>query len=308
MKAGFTEKRNSRFNTRGLENDEIIHSQTHLYSKWASSFSTLDQYWEATLVLCQFDNGDLEWPSLLSLLVALTASTTIATVVQPSPALSGQWTIADFQGQYFNLVNTQPTSLTPVQAWRDPTVTASQWLFVNTSTSNVFEIVNVGTGSWLSYSALVTGGEAIQASVVGNQQSTTWRFTQPTGMLIETSCNLSVTSYLTGASGSSPVGPSCPLPRSLSLIALVHFTLEPHQIFKMVAVLCNPKANIWVLRIIITLEAKWLAGVNKFKPRSRDETSKLDVLRTRFEIQLRVTPPVKGSFGQDVDHRMVHVR
>ncbi|KAJ7495370.1 hypothetical protein FB451DRAFT_1164108 [Mycena latifolia] len=93
------------------------------------------------------------------LLLPIITATVAAAVTRPSPSLSDQWAIVDFQGQCFNLVDDQTQSLTPVQAWRpDSTVTGSQWLFLNTSTPGVFEIVNVGTASWLSYSTLPTGG------------------------------------------------------------------------------------------------------------------------------------------------------
>ncbi|KAJ7147878.1 hypothetical protein C8R43DRAFT_1129435 [Mycena crocata] len=162
--------------------------------------------------------------SFFSLIIAAATIIPAFAVTKPTPALSGEWVITDFQGQCFNLVDTNPASLTPVQGWADKTVTASkvgtvshglscktkkitmrvQWIFVNTSTANVFEIVNVGAGSVLSYSTLINSGEAIRSQIVGNTQATTWKFTPPMGMLIESASGLAVTSYPVGTSGSNP--------------------------------------------------------------------------------------------------------
>lgn len=141
---------------------------------------------------------------LSSLLIAAASALAAAAVSHPAPSLTGEWVIIDYQGRFFNLVDTDSKSATPVQGWGDDTVSASQvseslygtgrqscilmpmqWLFVNTSTTNVFEIINVGTASSLSYSTLVTGGEAIRSQIVGNQQITTWSFTPPSGQYVQ---------------------------------------------------------------------------------------------------------------------------
>ncbi|KAF8186161.1 hypothetical protein K438DRAFT_1936856 [Mycena galopus ATCC 62051] len=142
--------------------------------------------------------------SLSSLLLAAVASITATAATLPTPSLTGVWTIVDFQGQFFNLVDTQTVSSAPVQGWGDNTTIASQWLFLN-STANQFQIVNVGAGSFLSYSTLSGGGEAIRSQIVGNPQPRTWTFTPPTGLLIDTLSGLAVTSYSAGTSGSNPV-------------------------------------------------------------------------------------------------------
>jgi hypothetical protein len=58
-----------------------------------------------------------------------------------------------------------------------------QWLLVDTTTPNLYEIINVGTGNSLSYSTLLNGGQAIRSQIVCNQQQiSTWFFTVPSGL------------------------------------------------------------------------------------------------------------------------------
>ncbi|KAJ6470849.1 hypothetical protein C8R45DRAFT_1104553 [Mycena sanguinolenta] len=146
---------------------------------------------------------------LLLFLLAATFGCVLAApdsaTAQPALALPGLWIITDFQGTIFNLVDTQETNATPVQGFNadSGTVTASQWIFVNT-TANEFQIINVGGGSFLSYSTLVTGAEAIKSQLVGNQISTTWLFTPPKGMLIESRSGFAITSYATNREGTHP--------------------------------------------------------------------------------------------------------
>ncbi|KAJ6583190.1 hypothetical protein B0H10DRAFT_895644 [Mycena sp. CBHHK59/15] len=141
---------------------------------------------------------------MLYILVSLILSAAAAATC-PAPALPGEWLISDYQGQVFNLVDTNTANLrvTPIQGWGDPTVTASKWLFIPTSDTNMFEIVNVGTASFLSYSTLFIGSEAIRSQVVGNQVATQWSFNTSGGQIIEHSSGLAATSWPVGASSSN---------------------------------------------------------------------------------------------------------
>ncbi|KAJ6612120.1 hypothetical protein B0H10DRAFT_2053564 [Mycena sp. CBHHK59/15] len=119
---------------------------------------------------------------------ALTAAATC-----PAPALPGEWLISDYQGQVFNLVYTNPANLRVTPGW----------LFIPTSDTNMFEIVNVGTASFLSYSTLIIGSEAIRSQVVGNQVATQWSFNTSGGQIIEHSSGLAATSWPVGSSSSN---------------------------------------------------------------------------------------------------------
>ncbi|KAJ7783936.1 hypothetical protein DFH07DRAFT_1055044 [Mycena maculata] len=161
---------------------------------------------------------------LSSLLVAAASALTATAVSHPGPSLAGEWLIVDYQGRFFNLVDTQTGNLSPVQGWNDDSVTASKWLFLNTSNVNEFEIINVGSGTSLSYSTLTSGAEAIRAQIVGNQQTTIWGFTPPSGFLIELDSGNAVTSWPVGSSGSNP----------LTLEGVN--SADTHQVFKIVQV------------------------------------------------------------------------
>ncbi|KAJ7916771.1 hypothetical protein B0H13DRAFT_2269789 [Mycena leptocephala] len=163
---------------------------------------------------------------LVSLLVSSAyALTAVAVAVSNHTALAGEWAITDYQGQFFNLVNTQTLSLSPVQGWPDKTVPASQWLLVDTTTPNLYEIINVGTGNSLSYSTLLNGGQAIRSQIVCNQQQiSTWFFTVPSGLLIESKSGLAVTSWPIGSSKSNPL--------TLEQVN----SADSHQIFKLVQI------------------------------------------------------------------------
>nr|GAT58970.1 predicted protein [Mycena chlorophos] len=139
-------------------------------------------------------------------------------------AFPGTWGFADFQGTTFHLVDGQANDATPVQGFSNnvPTLN-SQWMLVNQSAPNTYQIINLNpAGTFLGYSTLTTGGQAIRSQLAGNRQAANWIFTPPSGQLIEVSSGLAVTSYATGLSGSHP------------------FTLEPadandpHQFFELI--------------------------------------------------------------------------
>ncbi|KAJ7916127.1 hypothetical protein B0H13DRAFT_1871388 [Mycena leptocephala] len=118
---------------------------------------------------------------LSSLLVTAASVCTALAVSPPAASLTGEWIITDYQGRFLSVVDTSGKNATPVHGVDDSTVSASKWLFMNTSTTNVFQIINVGTGTSLSYSTLITGGADIHAQIAVNQQATAWTFTPPQG-------------------------------------------------------------------------------------------------------------------------------
>ncbi|KAJ7283201.1 hypothetical protein C8J57DRAFT_1709654 [Mycena rebaudengoi] len=142
---------------------------------------------------------------ILALALSALGAFSAAAAVGLAPALAGQFVIADYQDRIFNLVNTNSANLTPVQGWNDRAVSASRWLFLNTSTPNVFQIVNTGTGTFLSYSTAPASASAIRAQIVGNQAPSLWSFNPAGGPLIETVSGRAVTSWPVGASGSNPL-------------------------------------------------------------------------------------------------------
>ncbi|KAJ7283209.1 hypothetical protein C8J57DRAFT_1217679 [Mycena rebaudengoi] len=201
---------------------------------------------------------------ILALVLSALGAVSAAAAATPAPAAAVGFLIVDYQSQVFNLVNTNSANLTPVQGWPDQKPTASIWDLVDTATPNVYQIVNRGTGTSLSYSTAPTASSAIRAQIVGNKTPSLWRLDPAGGPIIETVSGLAVTSWPVGASFSNP------------LTLEQRNASDSHQIFKFAPV-CYKKYVSMTLKIEASLHREhvgWhkLRSVNPIRnciPRSR---------------------------------------